>query len=77
MGNNAYAKFFSWCGELGGGGGGSNLVPRAFPLKNGWEKPWGRVWGRGGEGWQTRCIMMNVKMVIKRLQFARYEKALH
>ena len=21
-----------------------NLVPRAFPLKNGWEKPWGRGW---------------------------------
>ena len=23
-----------------------NLVPRAFPLKNGWEKPWGRGWVR-------------------------------
>ena len=29
-----------------------NLIPRVFPLKNGWEKPWGR-------GWRTLCKTSN------------------
>ena len=32
-----------------------NLVPRAFPLKNGWEKPWGRGCNQGSVFHLVQC----------------------
>ena len=59
----------------------SNLVPRAFPLKNGWgtahflrEKPWGRGWNPGSSEYPFRTGM---KITPLRQALSNFEKEIY